>query len=66
MSTVKEIEEAISHLSPDDFKTFRAWFEEYENQQWDSEFEKDIESGRFDNIAEEALKEFEAGNHSDL
>jgi len=39
MSTVQEIEEAISHLSPDDFKAFRAWFEEYENQRWDYHLE---------------------------
>ena len=66
MSTVKEIEEAISHLSPEEYKTFRAWFDEYENQQWDSQFEKDVESGRLDNMAQEALKEYEAGNCSDL
>ena len=66
MSTVKEIEEAISHLSPEDYKAFRVWFEEFENQQWDSEFEKDVESGRLDSIAQEALKEYEAGNFTDL
>ena len=66
MSTVKEIEDAISHLSPEEFKAFRIWFDEYENQQWDSQFEKDVESGRLDNIAQEALKEYDAGNCSDL
>ena len=66
MSIVKEIEEAITQLSPDDYKSFRVWFEEFENQQWVSEFEKDVESGRLDSIAQEALKEYEAGNCSDL
>ena len=66
MSTVKEIEEAISHLSEEEYKAFRAWFEEYENQQWDSQFKKDVESGRLDTMAQEALKEYEAGNCSDL
>ena len=66
MSTVKEIEEAISHLSPEEYKTFQAWFEEYESQQWDSKFEKDVKAGRLDNIAQEALQEYEAGNCSDL
>ena len=66
MSTVKEIEEAISHLSEEEYQAFRAWFEEYENQQWDSQFKKDVESGRLDNMAQEALKEYDAGNCSDL
>jgi hypothetical protein len=64
MSTVKEIEEAIAHLSPDEFKAFLVWFEKYENQQWDSQFEKDVESGRLDSMAQEALNEYEAGNCS--
>ena len=66
MSTVKEIEEAISRLSEEEYQAFRAWFEEYENQQWDSQFKKDVESGRLDNMAQEALKEYDAGNCSDL
>lgn len=66
MSTVKEIEEAISHLSQEELKVFRAWFEEYENQHWDLQFKKDVESGRLDSMAREALKEYEAGNCSDL
>jgi len=66
MSIVKQIEEAISHLSPEEYKTFRTWFEEYESQQWDSQFEKDVKAGRLDNIAQEALQEYEEGNCSDL
>ena len=66
MSTVKEIEEAISHLSPEEFKVFQTWFDEYKSEQWDSQFEKDVESGRLDSLAHEALKEYEAGNCSDL
>jgi hypothetical protein len=66
MSNVKEIEDAVSHLSPKEFEAFRAWFEEYESQHWDSQFEKDVESGRLDSIAQEALKEYEAGNCSEL
>ena len=66
MSNVTEIEEAIFHLSPEEYKAFRAWFEEYENQQWNSQFEKDVMSGRLDYLAQEALKEYKAGNCSDL
>ena len=51
MSTVKEIKEAISHFSPEEYKTFRTWFEEYESHQWDSQFEKDVKAGRMDSIA---------------
>ena len=66
MSTIKKIKEAVTHLSPDEYRAFRTWFEEYEYQQWDSQFEEDVKSGRLDSLAHEALNEYETGKCSDL
>ena len=66
MSSVKEIEDAVSHLSPQEFKMFREWFEEYENKLWDLELKKDTESGRLDSFAKEALKEYDEDNCQNL
>lgn len=66
MTTVHEIEKAIKNLPPQDLKEFRDWFDEYEANQWDVQFEKDIKSGKFNKIEEQIIKEFENGKCSKL
>ena len=45
MTTVKEIEAAITRLSKDEFNIFRAWFAEYDAEVWDKQIEKDVKTG---------------------
>ena len=66
MSTVDEIESAVKSLTAEQYKTFRKWFEEYESNLWDSEIEQDARSGKFHNIAQEAIEEYESGDCSKL
>ena len=66
MATVKELENAITNLSPEDYKELRNWFEEYEAEQWDKQFEKDVRSGKLDTRAKEAIQAYKNGNCSDL
>jgi hypothetical protein len=61
MSTVSEIEAAVSKLSREELAAFRSWFWEFDNEAWDREFEDDVAAGRFDAIAEEVLKEHREG-----
>lgn len=61
MSTLEEIERAISGLSQKDLSEFRAWFLEFDAELWDQEFEDDVRAGRLDKLAEEALAELRAG-----
>jgi hypothetical protein len=42
-----EIEDAIQRLSPEELRAFRRWFAEYDAQQWDAEFERDVAEGRW-------------------
>ena len=51
MSTVHEIERAIQLLPPGDLAALRAWFLEFDAQAWDEQFEKDVASGRLDQLA---------------
>jgi hypothetical protein len=46
MSTVTEIESAISKLSREELAAFRAWFEDFDAEAWDRQFEEDAKSGR--------------------
>ncbi len=66
MSTIQEIQKAVSQLSPQDLTRFRKWFEEYDAQTWDKQFEQDARSGKLDKLADQALKDFRAGKYKKL
>src|SRR5688572_9409231 len=54
MSTVQEIESAIEKLSDEEVAEIRAWL-------WDRDIERDARDGKFDTLAEEALREHRDG-----
>ena len=66
MSTVQEIQTAVSKLSTEELSTFRAWFVEFDAEAWDRQFEKDVAEGRLDAPAEEALGDLREGRYKDL
>ena len=66
MSTVKDIEVAVSKLSPEELSTFRRWFEEFDAEAWDRQFEQDVAGGRLDALADEALRDLREGRATDL
>jgi hypothetical protein len=66
VSTVREIEQAISNLTPNGLAEFRAWFAEFEAKQWDEQFEQDVKAGKLDSLADEALADLKAGRCTDF
>ena len=66
MSTLTEIETAVSQLTKEDRKSFRRWFLEFEAQQWDEQIEEDVHAGRLDQLAEQALEHLRAGRCTPL
>jgi hypothetical protein len=66
MSTIEEIQTAVSELSPEELSVFRAWFAEFDAKVWDQEFEQDVAAGRLDALAEEALRDLREGRCTDL
>lgn len=66
MSSVKEIEAAVSKLSSDELSSFRAWFAGFDAEVWDRQFEQDARGGRLDALAEEALRDLDEGRCTDL
>ncbi len=66
MTNVHEIKEAIKHLSSKDFSLFKEWFLEFEANQWDQQIEKDIQAKKLDQLAQNALKDFQAGKCTEL
>ena len=48
--SIKEIELAITQLTPEELSQFTVWFEEFQAKAWDEQIEKDIEAGRLDKL----------------
>ena len=61
MSTVKEIESAITRLESKDVHAVADWLQEYREELWDREMEADAKAGRLDKLMEEAKQDFLAG-----
>lgn len=66
MTTVNEIEEAVAHLPRKELQTFRSWFQEFDAEAWDRQLEQDVKDGKLDAMADEALRDFEAGRCTKL
>lgn len=66
MSTVLEIEQAIDHLPPQDFRILAAWMQERIDADADRVFEQSVLAGKFDHLAAQALKEITAGQTTPL
>ena len=66
VSTVKDIETAVSQLSREELSAFRTWFVEFDAGAWDRQLEQDVAAGRLDGLAAEALRDLDEGRCTDL
>ena len=66
MTTVEDIERAISQLAPAELDRFRAWFETFDAQRFDERIERDARAGKLDRMADEALADHRAGRTREL
>ena len=64
--TVQDLEKEISRLTPDELTQFRHWFEDFDAQRWDNQIQADVENGKLDSLADQALKDFDSGKCSKL
>lgn len=61
MPTVEAIEKEIVNLSIVELNELRHWFDQFDNELWDSQIESDAESGKLNDLAQEALFEYKSG-----
>ena len=66
MSSVREIETAISKLSRHELSAFRAWFSDFDAAAWDKQIEEDVAAGHLDDLADEAIRDLREGRCRDL
>jgi len=55
MSNLEQIEAAILSLSSNEFETLRLWFLDLDYERWDEQIEQDIEDGKLETFAQEAI-----------
>jgi hypothetical protein len=58
---LKQLEEQVTQLSPEELKQFSAWFDEYMSDDWDRQIERDEAAGKFDKIIKQLDANFEGG-----
>ena len=66
MSTVKDLEKAVSNLPAEELAEFRAWFEAFEAARFDEKIERDAKSGKLDRLAEQAAADYRRGRAREL
>lgn len=66
MKKLEKLEQEIQSLTPEEAAAFRAWFLEFDWAQWDRQLERDVEAGKLDALADEALHDLEAGRTTQL
>ncbi|MGO9256385.1 MAG: hypothetical protein ACLQU1_08810 [Bryobacteraceae bacterium] len=66
MSRVQEITEQLRTLSAAELRELRGWLDEYEDQIWDAQFAADVAAGKWDILAEQALRDHREGRSTPL
>ncbi len=60
MPSLQRIEKQVAALPEPDLRQFRSWFDAFDAQRWDHELSDDINSGKLDALAAEALAHYDA------
>jgi len=56
--TLHELKQTVAKLPPAELSEFREWFLRFGGDRWDEQIEKDATSGKFESLAQAALREF--------
>jgi hypothetical protein len=62
----KEIENAITQLSPEELAELSAWFADHQAKVWDEQIERDLDEGRLDALLKKVDEGYEAGEATPL
>jgi Sec-independent protein translocase protein TatA len=61
MSTVLEIESAITKLKPQEIRAVGEWLDELREAMWDRQIEADAKAGKLDSLIKKAKADHRAG-----
>lgn len=66
MERVEEVERVVQELSAEELAKFREWFAAFDAAAWDRQIEADVEAGKLDALADQALRDHAAGKSTRL
>ena len=66
MCRVEMIEGQIKELTRTELTAFREWFAQFDAEDWDKQFEADVNAGRLDALAQRALRDHAEGRSTKL
>lgn len=66
MSTIQAIEQAVQQLPAHELAEFRQWFTQFDEASWDAQIEADARAGKLDELAADALAEYQNGKAREL
>ena len=61
MTKIQRLESEVKSLSPQELATFRAWYEEFDAENWDKQIEADAAAGKLDKLAAQAIADYNTG-----
>ena len=64
--SIEELQEVVSHLSPEELSRFSVWFQEFAADEWDRQIEADVAAGRLDDAGRRADQDFETSRCTPL
>jgi hypothetical protein len=66
MSRVERVEGEVQNLSAEELIAFREWFARFDAAAWDQQIEADADNGKLRSLAEQGLRDHEAGQSTVL
>lgn len=66
MTTPGESKTAIAHLTAEERRELRKWYEAFDAEQWDVQIEQDVAHRRLDALADEAIRSFRSSQVTEL
>ncbi len=66
MSKVEAIEQQIEQLSPAELAAFRSWYGAFDAEAWDHQLDADVQAGKLDALADNALRAYKSGQSTKL
>ena len=66
MGKLEQLEQQIQNLSKEELAQFRAWFLEFDWENWDRQLECDVAASKLDALGEKALRDHASGKSTSL
>ena len=61
MTKIQRLESEVKSLSPQELAAFRAWYEEFDAENWDKQIEADAAAGKLNKLAAQAIADYNTG-----